>query len=87
MLSVVSNTVLIVHTFKSRLDFQKIFNNTEIFATDASFFWIVAVFEHLVIILKLVLSSFMNDVPSWVRQLRKHEEARMRRIMLLKNEE
>ena len=77
MLSVISNTVLIVHTFQSRLDFESAFNNTEVFKSDTSFFWLVALIEHLVILLKLVLSTYLADVPAWVRQLEKVEEARL----------
>ena len=75
MISVVSNTVLIVHTFQSRLDFQRAFNDTLIFQSDVSFFWLVALIEHLVIVLKLVLSYCMDDVPLWVSQLRQVEDA------------
>ena len=83
MLSVISNTVLIVHTFQSRLDFQEAFpavgdaNATNVFSSDVSFFWLVALIEHLVILLKLILSSCMDDVPHWVKQLEKVEQQRV----------
>jgi hypothetical protein len=80
MAAVVSNTVLIVHTFNSRLDFEESFNHT-VFKTDLSYFWLVAAIEHLVIVLKLILSYWMDDVPAWVNQLKKVEDARSRRKM------
>lgn len=80
MAAVVSNTVLIVHTFNSRLDFEESFNMT-VFKTDLSYFWLVAAIEHLVIVLKLILSYWMDDVPAWVNQLKKVEDARSRRKM------
>ena len=81
MAAVVSNTVLIVHTFNSRLDFEESFNNSNLFKTDLSYFWLVAAIEHLVIVLKLILSYWMDDVPAWVNQLKKVEDARSRRKM------
>jgi hypothetical protein len=81
MISVVSNTVLILHTFNSRVDFETQFNNTEIFKSDISYLWVVAAIEHAVIILKLTLSYCMDDCPSWVKQLREVEDARDRRYV------
>ena len=81
MAAVVSNTMLIVHTFNSRLDFEESFNNTAMFKSDLSYFWLVAGIEHLVIVLKLILSYWMDDVPAWVNQLKKVEDARYRRKM------